>query len=147
MGVLLLALAACSDVTGPSLSDGDQLVLQVLQGFDWKKLPDDPATITDGHVEGHTLHLQVQFGGGCKQHRFALVAAEALAESNPPYTRFRLVHEGDEDPCDALLTRDLQVDLTPIVSLVQLSGGTALRFTLLEPGEHPSAIGELLLTL
>jgi hypothetical protein len=144
---LLLVLAACSDVTGPLLSDGDQLVLQVLQGFDWNKLSRDAATITDASVEGHTLRLHVQFGGGCKPHRFALVAGDALAESNPPYTQFRLAHDGGKDPCDALLTRDLEVDLTPIVSLVQLSGGTALRFTLLEPGEHPSAIGELVLTL
>jgi hypothetical protein len=144
---LLSALAGCSDSLGPSLVEGEDLVLQVIEGFDWKKLANDPATITAAHLEGRILHVRVQVGGGCKPHRFALVADGALAESNPPYAQFRLAHDGDGDPCDALLTRDLVVDLSPIIPLVQQSGGTALRFVLVEPGGQPSAVGELLLTL
>jgi hypothetical protein len=145
--IVLCGLAACSSPAGPSLTDGDDLVLQVIEGLDWKDLPGDPATITAAHLEGRILHLRIQFGGGCEPHRFALVAGRALAESNPPYSMFRLAHDGNHDPCDALLTRDVRVDLSPIVPLVQQSGGTALRFTLVEPGERVSAVGELLLTL
>ena len=145
--VVLCGLAACSNPAGPSLTDGDDLVLQVIEEFDWKTLPGDPATISAAHLEGRILHLRIQFGGGCEPHRFALVTGAALAESNPPYTQFRLAHDGNRDPCDALLTRDIRVDLSPIVPLVQQSGGTALRFTLMEPGARASAVGELLLTL
>lgn len=144
-GIVLAAIVGCSNPAGPSLSEEDDLVLQILDDFDWKKLPDDAATITAAHVEGQVLFLQVQFGGGCGKHRLALVTSSAIAESNPPYSQFRLAHDGGGDPCDALITRELRVDLSPIVPLAQGSGN-ALRFTLLEPGEHPSGVGELLLT-
>jgi hypothetical protein len=141
----MIALA-CSNPVGPGLSDQDQLVLQVTPGLDWRVLPDDQVTITDARVEGRTLHLSLQFGGGCKTHRFALVAGAELGESNPPYTLLRLAHDGHDDFCDALVTRNLEVDLSPIVPLVQQSGAAALRFELVEPGEHVSGVGELLLT-
>ena len=143
LGALLFG---CSDAAGPSLSEDEDLVLQILDLREPGELPDDQATITSARVEGRTLHLTVQFGGGCGRHRFGLVAGTAFGESLPLYTVFRLAHDGGGDPCDALLTRNLRVDLSPIVPLVQQGGGTALRFELLEPGEHPSAVGELLLT-
>lgn len=150
VGVLLVsalvALAGCSNPAGPSLSEADDLVLQLLDDFDWENLPNDAATITAARVEGQTLLLTVQFGGGCGRHRLALVAGTAIAESYPPFSSFRLAHDGGGDPCDALLTRDLRVDLSPIVPLVQQSGGNSLRFGLVAPGGQPSGIGELLLT-
>lgn len=145
-GLLGVMLMACSDPSGPRLSDQEHLVLQVIQGLDWRVLPDDGATITAARVEGQTLFLTVRFGGGCASHQFALVAGTDLAESSPPYTVFRLAHDGNGDPCDALLVRNLEVNLAPIIPLVQQSGAAALRFNLVEPGEQLSAVGELLLT-
>ena len=139
-------LAACSDPSGPGLSDEDELVLQIVDDLDPSELPDDQATITSARLEGRTLRLTLQYGGGCATHRFALVSGTALGESYPPYTLLRLAHDGNGDPCDALITREVEVDLSPIVPLVQQSGGTALRFNLMEPGEQLSAVGELLLT-
>ena len=133
-------LLSC-DSTGPTLTDDTELVLQIIPGLDPRDLADEQATITAARVEGRTLFLSLQFGGGCAPHSFALVTGGEIAESNPPYAVFRLAHDGNRDPCDALLSRDVEVDLTPIMPLV---GSSALRFNLMEPGEHPSAVGELL---
>ncbi|HEV8599400.1 MAG TPA: hypothetical protein VGQ69_08585 [Gemmatimonadales bacterium] len=132
-------------MAGPSLSSDAQLVLQVIPGLDWRALPDDQVTILSANVESRTLHLQVQYGGGCADHGLALVTGAELAESFPPFTLLRLAHDAHGDPCDALITRSLEIDLSPIVPLVQQSGAHALRFELLEPGGQPSNVGELLL--
>jgi hypothetical protein len=128
------------------LSAEDQLVLQIVPRLEWRTRADHPAAITSAQVEGQTLRLVVEYGGGCATHRFALVAGTDFGESLPPYTLLRLAHDGSGDLCRALVTRQLEVDLSPIVPLVQQNGGTALRFELVEPGERVSAMGELLVT-
>ena len=142
---LPMLLLAC-DSTGPSLSDDSELVLQIIPGLDPNDLADDQATITEARVEGVTLLLSLQFGGGCAPQRFALVAGGEIAESNPPYTILRLAHDGNRDPCDALLTREVAVDLLPLANLMDRLGINTLRFSLVEPGEHASGVGELVLT-
>ena len=149
LGVLFgLALLGCLDsrgIGGPTLSSDDQLVLQVIPGLDWHALPDDQVTIVSANLASRTLHLRVQYGGGCVDHGLALVTGTELAESFPPFTLLRLAHDAHGDPCDALITRSIEIDLSPIVPLVQQSGAHALRFELLEPGGHPSDVGELVL--
>lgn len=142
---LLLGCVDSRRAAGPSLSTSDDLVLQILPNLDWRALDDDHVVITAAQVSNRVLHLSVQFGGGCKEHSFALVAGDSFGESFPPFTLFRLVHDAQGDPCDALLARTLHVDLSPIVALLQ-PGNTALRFELVEPGERRSDVGELLLT-
>jgi hypothetical protein len=142
---LVTGLLGCTNPVG--LSDRDELTLKLVENFSAGELPDDAATIAAAQLTGRTLYLTVSYGGGCRTHRFALVTGRDLAESAPPYARFHLAHDADGDPCDAYLTRVLVVDLSPIAPLVQQSGATALRFELVEPGQHPASIGELLLTL
>jgi len=148
-GILVGAvLLGCTDPVGPSpaLSAEDQLALQIVPHLEWRTGADHPATITSAQVERQTLHLMVEYGGGCATHRFALVAGTELGESLPPYTVLRLAHDGNGDPCRALLGKQLEVDLSPILPLVNQSGGSALRFILVEPGERVSTMGELLVT-
>ncbi len=138
---------ACSDPTGPGLSDGPHLVLQLVGNIHEVDLPGASATITAAHVDGSTLHLTVRYGGGCGIHRFAMVAGRALGESFPPYAQLRLGHDdGGLDPCSALVWRELTVDLRPIIPLVQQSGASSLRFVIVEPDQQASQVGELLLS-
>lgn len=146
LSALLLGCLDSRGPAGPSLSTSDELVLQVLPNLDRRTLADDQAIITAAEVQNHILHLTVRYGGGCREHGFALVAGDAVGESFPPFTLLRLAHEAHDDPCDALLLRELHVDLSPIVALLQPGGSNALRFELVEPGEHRSDVGELLLT-
>ncbi len=145
LGVCFLAGIACDPggIGGrATLSESDRLELQVVSEGDWSRLPDDPVTITSASVDGLTLHVTLQFGGGCAAHRFALVAGSPIAESNPPYTRFHLAHDARRDACDALLTKHARIDLSPIVP-VALRSGRSLRFELFEPRDQRSSVGEL----
>jgi hypothetical protein len=63
-------------------------------------------------VEGDTLSLDVQYGGGCAEHRFALLVDPAFMESQPVQVVARLAHDAGGDMCRALLTRTLRFDLT-----------------------------------
>lgn len=144
LGSLLLG---CGDPMGPDLSSGDELTLQIVPNLNWHALAADQVVISAAELDGLTLHLTLRFGGGCKVHRFALVAGDSWGESYPPYTVLRLAHDGAADPCDALLSKQVRIDLSPLVPLIQRAGAAALRFELLEPGERRSAVGELLLIL
>lgn len=135
------------DAHGLALAGSDRLELQVVPDLDWRTLPADEVRISAASLDGLSLHLTLQFPGGCRPHQFALVAGTDLAESNPPYTLFRLAHDANGDMCEAFLTRNLTVDLSPIVPLVRASGARALRFELVEPGERRSSIGELRLEI
>jgi hypothetical protein len=53
----------------------------------------------------------VQYGGGCRDHAFVLVASSAFAESNPVQAFVELVHDANGDLCKALVTRDLKAPL------------------------------------
>ncbi|MGQ0704396.1 MAG: hypothetical protein ACT4PM_14880 [Gemmatimonadales bacterium] len=144
------SLLACDGrIAGPTLSDQDQFVLQIIPGLESPHLRegDDPATITAATLQGSILHLFVRYGGGCRTHRFALVAGTDFGDSDPPYTRLWLVHDANEDLCEALIERQLQVDLHPIIPLVRQMGAAALRFDLMEPGGEVSAVGELMLVI
>ena len=143
VGVLL---AACSDPTGPTLSDAELLQLQIIPDLDPDDLPDDHASITSARIEGHTLFMTMSFGGGCATHRFALVTDGAVAESNPPQMLLRLAHDGDRDPCDALLTRTVQVDLAVLTPLMQTTGPYTIRLRIAEPDGEVADVGELLIT-
>ena len=92
----LLVLAACSgsrDVASPS----------------W----DSPFSVQTASVDGDTLRVKVQYGGGFRDHQFRLVSGGAATKSLPRQQRLRIEHEGQGDPGRALITLDEAFDLTP----------------------------------
>ena len=141
------ATDAGPDARGLGLANSDRLELQIIPDFDWRTLAADEVRIAAATVDGLELHLTLQFPGGCRPHQFVVVAGTDLAQSNPPYTLFRLGHNANGDACEAFLTRNVTVDLRPMVPVLRASGARALRFELVEPGERRSSVGELLLTL
>jgi len=118
--LLLLALPGCisSSPAAPLdlLMTADDLVAPALlvSRNDPRPWPFDPWTFVSHRVEGDTLALEVQYGGGCREHRFALLIDPAFMESHPVQVAARLAHDADGDLCRALLTRTLRYDLTPL---------------------------------
>jgi len=76
--------------------------------------PSDAVDIVDVSVVGDSLSVSVRYGGGCANHAFVLLAGTAWMESYPVQLRLRVAHDAKGDPCDALFTRELRFDLTPI---------------------------------
>lgn len=76
--------------------------------------PQDPLGLIAYSLEGSTLTLEVEHGGGCAQHEYYLVAWGGWMESFPVQVNVLLAHEDNDDPCDGLLRRTLMFDLTPL---------------------------------
>jgi len=122
LGVMIAGLAlACADPTEPETPNGSwssentwtgQIVITV--NPDSPRLPSDPVTIYAVEVRGDSVDLNVTFGGGCNDHTFTLLSAAAWMESYPVQVAVRLSHDAHGDACDALLTRVLRFDLSPL---------------------------------
>lgn len=74
----------------------------------------DPYEIDTMWMVQDTLHIKVQYGGGCEPHEFELMSNGAYAKSMPPQMTLHLEHENNDDMCRGLITEELKFDLTPI---------------------------------
>src|SRR5687767_105037 len=113
------AIIACADPTEPPngyWSTTDTWVGQIVitPNADSPRWPSDAVTIQGFAFKGDSLELSVSFGGGCREHAFVLLADAAWMESYPVQVAVRLSHDANEDACDALLSRVLRFDLTPL---------------------------------
>jgi hypothetical protein len=91
--------------------------------------PQDGFQIQEAEVSGHTLRVQLSYGGGCTTHVVQLVGWGGWMESFPVRVRLFLSHEDFDDPCDAWITKDYTFDLVPLKIAYQGSYGVA------EPGK------------
>lgn len=78
---------------------------------DWQH---DPLTLRRYSLEGHVLELDVEYGGGCKEHDLDLVAWGGFLESFPVQVNVLLSHDGHDDACEALIMRTLRFYLVPL---------------------------------
>ncbi|MCY4545465.1 MAG: hypothetical protein OXD39_09530 [Gemmatimonadetes bacterium] len=74
-------------------------------------------------VAGDTLKVTVSYSGGCRTHRFTLVAAEVFLESDPVQLEVAIAHDADGDPCEAYPTEDCHFILDPIKARYKASYG------------------------
>lgn len=113
--VLAAALvAACSDGTPSGLPNGFADGAVDFDNASSAAWPNDPVTIEAAAISKDQLQLTVRFGGGCARHRIALLLGRAFMESFPVQIQARLSHDAGGDACDALITRQLAFDLSPL---------------------------------
>jgi hypothetical protein len=106
----LIFVAACNehsttepvDATSPTLSGGFATARQ------------DPFTVREAIIIGDALILQVEYGGGCGEHLFALHLSDVFRESNPVQAGALVSHNAHGDMCRALVRETLTFDLTPL---------------------------------
>jgi len=130
--LLLLLVSGCG--TGGPLDPVDALltaspqqgVPPVIVGpeDDPRPWPMDPWTFRSHAIHGDTLTLSIQYGGGCRVHRFALLVNPAFRESHPVQVSARLAHDADGDMCRALISEDLRFDLGPLRRHYQAAYGS-----------------------
>src|SRR5688572_15553703 len=90
----IAVLLSCRDgaqgsVSPNAFADGLVAVVQNVNDPAW---PHDAVTIDSAVTREDTLHLVVQYGGGCRTHRFALLLGNAFMESHPVQVHARLAH-------------------------------------------------------
>jgi len=76
--------------------------------------PTDPISVTDVTLDGDSLLVSVQHGGGCASHFYGSCWDGLFAESDPVQANLQINHESNDDACDALLMAQLVIDLTPM---------------------------------
>lgn len=141
-----LVAAACEETgTNPLLPPAaDEIVV----GFDAdpSALPAGDWSLREAVVDGDTLTLEIEHGGGCREHRYWLVAVEGFTElpTQGPIPTFevpvRLAHDDGGDPCEALLRATLDFGLAPLEAAYRdESGGTGPAMILLRVPEGQGA--------
>jgi hypothetical protein len=71
----------------------------------------DQFNILDSKIEGDSLILTVQYGGGCENHTFSLFSNNMYMKSLPMQLNLLLEHKGNNDMCRALLTHRIAFDI------------------------------------
>jgi hypothetical protein len=121
----VLLAAGCDDKSPVELMAADQAG-RIVVDFDGEiaGLPRDSWQLSNARIDGDTLHLRISHGGGCARHGYGLVAWNGWMESNPVQVGVVLLHESNDDPCDALLSPNLRFDLKPLRdAFVEAYGG------------------------
>ncbi len=77
--------------------------------------PGDPFSYQSLQITGDKALVGVRYGGGCAEHSFTTCWPDlSFAESSPVQVSLQLSHEGNDDPCDALLEETVEVDLSVV---------------------------------
>lgn len=79
-------------------------------------LPFDPSTyqITQASITGDCLRLEVQYSGGCGTFEVELWQVKGNSENETTPELEVQLHFLENDPCEALLTEELNFDLRPL---------------------------------
>lgn len=75
--------------------------------------PSDDFLLEDVEVVNDSIILAIRYGGGCGTIDYQLVSDGAFKESNPVQVNVKLIFK-DDDHCEALLSKKLVFDLTPL---------------------------------
>lgn len=80
------------------------------------KIPEksDHVSIDTAYIDGNVLTLEVNYGGGCKDHTFQLIGSETIGKSLPPVRGVKLVHQANEDHCRAIVEKTLHFDVSAL---------------------------------
>ena len=80
----------------------------------------DPITFNNVKLCRDILRINVSYGGGCKEHKFALIATSFM-ESHPVQVNVLLSHEDNDDPCDMWITEEMVFNLLTLKKAWQQS--------------------------
>lgn len=113
----LVAAAACgnpsaAERTSDDLQAGDQVTLQ--SGLASTLGGDAYQIVRTPYAANDSLHVTVQYAGGCARHQFSLHASRVFMESHPVQSPIVLHHDANGDHCRSLITRALQFNLSPL---------------------------------
>jgi hypothetical protein len=127
IGVAIAVLAGCTSngslAPPPSaavVGSGENSVILTDEPERWRH---DAYELVSARVEGDTLHVAVQYSGGCTSHEFALLVTPIFMESYPVQMAGSLAHDARADPCRALVGSRLAFDLSPIKTLYRQAYG------------------------
>ncbi len=122
--IFLMVLFSCDSVEPNSLKDNSTILVQNLVEDNW---PNDLFTINSAYIDSNdSLVASVSYSGGCKEHIIALIISTGFEKSLPVQTKAMISHEGNDDMCEAYVTKTLKFSLLPLRDYyVKRYGGNA----------------------
>ena len=118
--------------------NGQTVIVPATEFPDW---PQDPLEMTALNIEANNLAIDLKYSGGCRDHTYALVVADDVAESLPPQMTAILSHDDPDDPCDAIIGETANFDLRPVRDYLQNgSGGSGSVIITIRAGDQTETI-------
>jgi len=87
--------------------------------------PTDPFWLGSAALTGDLLTLEVSSSGGCEDHDWFVCWDGLFMESFPVQADLTIFHDAHNDPCDAIVTETLWIDLVPLRDAWILAYGSA----------------------
>lgn len=82
------------------------------------KTKGDPFNVDSAKIVGDQLHIDVSYSGGCARHDFELYWDGSYDKSQPPRANLMLIHDANDDPCDAIIRETIRFDLFQLAPCV-----------------------------
>ncbi|MFW5831311.1 MAG: hypothetical protein ACOCVA_03615 [Prolixibacteraceae bacterium] len=80
----------------------------------YDSLPRDPVFIHEAFVDGECLEVKLSYSGGCREHTIDLARMNPLNAGSSDIPAFEIRHNANGDRCEALFTKNIRFDLTPL---------------------------------
>ncbi len=75
----------------------------------------DSFTIKESKIEGDNLQITLTYSGGCKEHIFEIIWDGIVYTDNPCKMNLLIIHRGNFDNCEALITDTINIDLKKLI--------------------------------
>lgn len=88
------------------IDDGNAIVLSTGDGY---------AIEGSSRIQGDVLTVLVGYSGGCEDHEFRICwPDQSFMESTPVQVGLTLFHNANNDTCEAYISEEIELDLTPL---------------------------------
>ncbi len=74
----------------------------------------DSYKLNDIKIVGDSIKINISYSGGCREHKFRLIAKNYFGDSNSPKAELVLSHNSNMDPCEAYPTEEHTFVLLPL---------------------------------
>ena len=100
-------------------------------------------SINEVKREGDSININLSYSGGCKQHDFQIIWDGIVYTDNPCRMNLLLIHNSNNDGCEALITETISVNLKELVGDVVYKDSCAYHiFSTYNSGEIADVIVE-----
>ena len=120
--LVIIYSLGCNSTEPQNKYDENVILVEAINIDEWAN---DHVKIISASIQNDILVLQVQYGGGCKEHFFKLIISEGIEKSNPPQTTFFLSHNANGDNCEALISEDLRFNIIEYKQYLQNAFNTS----------------------
>lgn len=76
----------------------------------------DTYYINSVRIEGNLLLMDIEYSGGCAEHKFEFIGSPAISKSLPPQRHVKLMHDNGDDMCESMVNRSIEIDISELAS-------------------------------